>query len=157
MQERNIIGSATATAITPFVSFYSALTPYIMLAIVLIVVDCRFGVKAAQKRGEVIRPSRKWRRSLNKLVDYICLITLAGLFGKTYSELLDIPALSAVSLLIVYGIELASIFNNYFEYRGIPLRISFRNILKVWWKKISKDAETIIEEKDDKGGDIERN
>lgn len=156
MQERNVIGSATATALTPFVSFYSALTPYIMIAIVLIIVDCRFGVLSARKRGEVVRVSRKWRRSLNKLVDYICLITLAGLFGKTYSEILGIPALSALSLLVVYGIELASIFNNYFEYRGVPIRISFRNIFKVWWRKISKDAESIIEKEDDKSADIDR-
>ena len=157
MQERNIIGSATAAALTPFVDFYSALTPYIMLAIVLIIADSRFGVEAAQKRGEVIRSSRKWRRAINKLVDYICWISLAGVFGKTYSEVLGIPALSAVVLLIVYLIEITSCFNNYFEFKGLDIRLSFTRIFSMWFRKTTKDTESIIEEKDDKSGDIERN
>lgn len=57
MQDRNIIGAATSMALIPFIEFYQALTPYIILAIVLIIADSRFGVEAAQKRGEVIRLS----------------------------------------------------------------------------------------------------
>ena len=101
MQERNIIGSATTVALTPFIDFYQALVPYIILAIVLIIADSRFGIEAAQKRGEVIRQSRKWRRAINKLVDYICWISLAGVFSNAYSNILGIPALSGVVLLIV--------------------------------------------------------
>ena len=157
MQERNTIGSATAAALTPFVDFYSSLTPYIIFAIVLIIADSRFGVEAAQKRGEVIRSSRKWRRAINKLVDYICWISLAGVFGQAYSDVLGIPALSAVVLLIVYAIEITSCFNNYFEYKGVDVRISFSRIFKAWWKKAAKDTESIIEKQDDKGGDIDGN
>lgn len=156
MQERNIIGSATAAALTPFVDFYSALTPYIMLAIVLIIADSRFGVEAAMKRGEVIRSSRKWRRAINKLVDYICWISLAGVFGQTYSNVLGIPALSAAVLLIVYAIEITSCFNNYFEYKGVDVRISFSRIFKVWWKKTAKETESIIEKKNDESANIDR-
>ena len=83
MQDRNIIGAATSMALMPFIEFYQALTPYIILAIVLIIADSRFGVEAAQKRGEVIRQSRKWRRAINKLVDYICWISLASLILQT--------------------------------------------------------------------------
>lgn len=35
MQDRNIIGATTSMALMPFVEFYQALTPYIILAIVL--------------------------------------------------------------------------------------------------------------------------
>lgn len=145
MQERNIIGSATTVALTPFIDFYQALVPYIILAIVLIIADSRFGIEAAQKRGEVIRQSRKWRRAINKLVDYICWISLAGVFSNAYSNILGIPALSGVVLLIVYAIEITSCFNNYFEFKGIKMRLSFNALFSEWFKKVSKTDVDIVE------------
>lgn len=149
MQDRNIIGATTSIGLAPFIDFYQSLTPYIILAIVLIVADSRFGVEAAQKRGEVIRQSRKWRRAINKLVDYICWISLAGVFSNAYSEAFGIPALSGIVLLIVYAIEITSCFNNYFEYKGIKLRLSFSAIFDSWFKRVSKSSESIIEKNDD--------
>lgn len=119
MNNRNVIGGMTAALISPLVDFYTRLAPFLLLALVLIIADLRFGVRAARKRGEVIRPSRKFRRTINKLVDYICWITLAGMMGSTFGTRLGIPLLSVIVLCIVYGIELTSIFNNYFEYKGI--------------------------------------
>lgn len=134
-------------ALMPFIDFYQSLTPYIILAIVLIIADSRFGVEAAQKRGEVIRQSRKWRRAINKLVDYICWISLAGVFSNAYSSVLGIPMLSGIVLLVVYAIEIVSCFNNYFEFKGIELRLSFSSIFKYWFKKVSKSEVDIVEEK----------
>lgn len=145
MQERNVIGSVAAIAITPIVGFYQALTPYIILAIVLIIADSRFGVEAAQKRGEVIRQSRKWRRAINKLVDYICWISLAGVFSQAYSSVLGIPALSGIVLLIIYAIEIVSCFNNYFEFKGLAIRLSFSSIFSYWFRKIGKTDIEITE------------
>lgn len=119
-----------ASAIMPLLTFYENLMPYILLAIALIIVDSRFGVKASRKRGETIRPSRKWRRAINKLVDYVCWVTLAGVFGQAYGSVLDIPALAALMLLIVYSIELTSIFNNYFEYKGMRMKINVFKLLR---------------------------
>jgi hypothetical protein len=149
MQDRNIIGAATSMALMPFIDFYRSLTPFIILAIVLIIADSRFGVEAAQKRGEAIRQSRKWRRAINKLVDYICWISLAGVFSNTYSNILGIPMLSGIVLLIVYAIELVSCFNNYFEFKGIPIRLSMTTIFTHWFKKVSKSDVNIIEKKED--------
>lgn len=149
MQDRNIIGAATSMALMPFIDFYKSLTPFIILAIVLIIADSRFGVEAAQKRGETIRQSRKWRRAINKLVDYICWISLAGVFSNTYSNILGIPMLSGIVLLIVYAIELVSCFNNYFEFKGIPIRLSMTTIFTHWFKKVSKSEVDIIEKKED--------
>lgn len=129
MQERNVLGSFTAFAVTPFIEFIEALTPFLIIAILLIIADSRFGIQAAKKRGEQIRTSRKWRRAINKCVDYICWIMLAGIFGATYSEILGIPSLSAFMLLIIYGIEITSCINNYLEYKGVAFRLSFANIL----------------------------
>ena len=130
MQERNIINGVMASAIMPLLTFYENLMPYILLAIALIIVDSRFGIKASRKRGETIRPSRKWRRAINKLVDYVCWVTLAGVFGQAYGSVLDIPALAALMLLVVYGIELTSIFNNYFEYKGMHMKINVFKLLR---------------------------
>lgn len=149
MQDRNIIGAATSMALMPFIDFYKSLTPFIILAIVLIIADSRFGVEAAQKRGETIRQSRKWRRAINKLVDYICWICLAGVFSNTYSNILGIPMLSGIVLLIVYAIEFVSCFNNYFEFKGIPIRLSMTTIFTHWFKKVSKSDVNIIEKKED--------
>ena len=141
MQDRNIIGAATSMALMPFIEFYQALTPYIILAIVLIIADSRFGV--------VIRQSRKWRRAINKLVDYICWISMAGVFSNAYSNVLGIPALSAIVLLIVYAIEIVSCFNNYFEFKGINIRLSFSTIFSHWFKKVSKSDVDIVEKKEE--------
>ena len=141
MQERNIISGAMATVISPFVEFYQALLPFLILAVVLIVADTRFGVEASIKRGETFRPSRMMRRAINKLVDYICWITLAGVVGNAFGTVLGIPILSALILLVVYGIELTSCFNNYFEFKGINKKI---NIWKLFGKK---ELEGVFEDK----------
>lgn len=146
LQERNIINGATAAIVAPLLQFYNKLTPFLLLAIALIIVDCRFGIAAARKRGEKIRPSRKWRRSINKLVDYVCWVTLAGLFGNAYGEILGIPILSALFLLIVYGVEISSCFNNYFESKGIKKRI---NIFKLFNRpEVEKCIEDIPDKKE---------
>lgn len=137
MQERNIISGAMATFISPFVEFYQALSPFLVLALVLIAADTRFGVEASIKRGETFRPSRMMRRAINKLVDYICWITLAGVVGNAFGTILGIPILSALILMVIYGIELTSCFNNYFEFKGVNKRI---NIWKLFGKKDIAEA-----------------
>ena len=150
MHDRNIINGTSAVIFAPLVDFYQALWPFILVAIILIVADLRFGIEAAKKRGETIRTSRMWRRTINKLVDYICWITLAGAFGATFGDVLNIPILSAIIILIIYGIELSSCFNNYFEARGWKFRI---NIWKLFGQKRLEDAIEQINEKEIDDGD----
>ena len=152
MQDRNIINGTSAVIFAPLVDFYQALWPFILVAVVLIIADLRFGIEAAKKRGETIRTSRMWRRTINKLVDYICWITLAGAFGATFGDVLNIPILSAIIILIIYGIELSSCFNNYFEARGWKFRI---NIWKLFGnKKLEEAIESTDNDKDkDDGND----
>ena len=143
MSERNIAGSATAAVMAQLVSFYTSLAPFMILAVVLIIVDCRFGVRAARRRKELIRVSRMWRRSFNKLIDYFSWITVAGVFGSVFGEFLGLPVLSFGILLVVYGIELSSIFSNYFASRGINKKI---NVFKLLGK--SKLADIIEDTKE---------
>ena len=134
--------------VASLLDFYNALIPFILLAIVLIIVDSRFGIAAARKRGETIRPSRKWRRAINKLVDYVCWVTLAGLFGQTFGSILGIPILSGLFLLIVYGIEVTSCFNNYFEYKGIKKKV---NIFKLFNRPDFENCIKDVEDKKEEG------
>ena len=137
-QERSVINGATAMFVSPVVDFYQSMSPFLLLALVLIVADTR------------IRPSRKWRRAVNKLVDYICWVTLAGIMGRTFGEVLGIPLLSALTLLLVYGIELSSCFNNYFEYRGIKKRV---NVFKLFGRR---EVEGVLEDLPDKNKETEK-
>ena len=142
MQERNVLAGATATVISPLVDFYGKLLPFLLLAILLIAIDSRFGILASKKRGETIRTSRAIRRAINKFVDYICWITLAGMLGQTFGVVFHIPLLSMIVLLVVYTIELSSIFNNYFFYKGLKFKF---NGLKFISKMTKVNVEEIIE------------
>lgn len=147
MQDRNVIAGATAAVISPLVDFYSKLLPFLILAIALIIIDSRFGIQASRKRGEAIRASRAVRRAINKLVDYICWVTLAGMIGQTFGTAFHIPLLSIIVLCIVYSIELTSIFNNYFFYKGIKKKF---NGWKFFSKLTGNDAiESALEETND--------
>lgn len=147
MQDRNVIAGATAAVISPLINFYTKLLPFLMLAILLIAIDSRFGIQASKKRGEAIRTSRAIRRAINKLVDYICWVTLAGMIGQTFGTAFHIPLLSIIVLCIVYSIELTSIFNNYFFYKGIKKKF---NGWKFFSKLTGNDAiESALEETSD--------
>ena len=124
MQKRNVINGAMAVLLSPLVDFYTALAPFLIGALVLIIADTRFGVEASIKRGERFRTSRMMRRMINKFVDYICWITLAGVIGNAFGTTLGAPILSALILAVIYGIELTSCFNNYFEFKGINKQIN---------------------------------
>lgn len=128
--------------ISPTIDFYTALMPYLILAIVLIMFDLRWGLAAARVRKETIRASRAWRRTINKLVDYICWVTLAGLFGQAFGVILGVPVLAAIMMLVIYGIELNSCFANYFAARGMKWKV---NIFKFFTRKTE-----IIEPDEDK-------
>ncbi len=65
MNETNNLFSAAMAALGMVLAdFYGHLAPWLLLGMVLVFVDLRFGVLAARARKEEIRPSRAWRRTL---------------------------------------------------------------------------------------------
>lgn len=128
MQERNIIGGFTASVLSPFIEGWQQMLWFLILAIILILGDLRFGIAAAKKRGERIRPSRAVRRSINKLVDYICWLSIATVVGINFGTVFDIPLLSVIIMAIVCIIEMSSIIDNYLEYKGIKKKV---NLIKL--------------------------
>jgi hypothetical protein len=126
--------------------FYDSLTPWLLFGLALIIADLRFGIKKAAKRGEEIRGSTAWRRTINKMADYFCWVTLAGLCGRSVGVVLGIPVVSMALLLIIYGIEISSCLNNYFEYKGIKKRFNFFKLIG------RKEIDDALEDIPDKPG-----
>lgn len=120
-----LYSSVIAAAGAVLTEFYSHLAPWLLLGAVLVFVDLRFGVKAAIARGEEIRPSRAVRRTINKMVDYLCWVTLAEVCSMTFDVTFGVPVVTIAILLIIYGIELNSCVNNYLEYKGVKKRLNF--------------------------------
>lgn len=151
--ERNVIGGFTATVLTPMIDGWAKLIPYIIFAVVLILADLRFGLKAAKKRGEEIRRSRAWRRSLNKLVDYICWLSISWFFGLTFGKDFGVPIISYVVLAIIYYIEIQSILDNYLEYKGVKKKVNLWKLFLSLFKKAEVEVEGAIEEKEEENGE----
>ena len=146
MTERNVINDLFVVSLS---GFFDSLAPLKWLAfcgIILIIADLRFGVMASKKRGEVIRTSRAVRRSINKLIDYTCWVLLACALEHTFAVPFHIPLLPTLVMLVVYGVELNSIFANYFEYKDINIQVNIWGFIK---KKVGYLFE-IKEGKDDK-------
>ena len=119
--------------------FYGHLAPWLLFGMGLVLVDLRFGLLAAKARKEEIRPSRAWRRTLNKMVDYLCWVTLAEMCSRTFGITLGAPIVSMAMLFIIYGIELNSCVNNYLEYKGINKRWNFFKLVNK--EKLLEDVE----------------
>ena len=143
-QERNVVNGAMAVAFSDFMNYLEPIKWLVLCGVILVICDLRFGVMASKVRGEKIRKSRAVRRTINKLVDYTCWVLLAVGIEFAFGISLHIPLIPVFIMLVIYGVELNSIFANYFEYRGINMKV---DIFK-WFKKKVDIIE--IEEKDKK-------
>ncbi|MFI3286335.1 MAG: hypothetical protein R3Y08_06750 [Rikenellaceae bacterium] len=123
IKERNVVSGITATFLSGFYEFMEPLRLLFLLGAVLIVVDLRFGIRASRVRGENIRVSRAIRRTINKAVDYICWVLLAGSLGVTFGDSVGVNILPILVMLVIYGVEINSCFSNYFESKRSRLRV----------------------------------
>lgn len=103
----------------------------ILLAIILILSDLWFGISASRVQGIVIRKSMAGRRTLNKLVDYICYILLGAVIGKAIGEPygVDPIGVSITTMILCYCFEIDSIYGHICEIHGIKKRYSIWRIL----------------------------
>lgn len=138
----SIFSSTVLIFLSDIASDIIGLRWFIFTAFVLLVCDLRFGVEAAKIRGEVVRFSRAMRRTLNKFVDYLCWLFIAGSIGRAFGDPFELHLLTAGVLVLIYGIELNSCFSNYFEARGIRKRV---NVFK-WVARHFKIFDGLIED-----------
>lgn len=146
MQDRNITGGMMAVTLAPIMEQFYSLRYFFLLLPVLIIVDLVFGVKAARVRNERIKRSRAVKRTINKFVDYVCWLLLAGSLGLVFGEPFNIPILPVIVMAIVVSIELESCVVNYFEYKGKKIKFNWR---KLFGKKTEEILDGIIEEEQD--------
>lgn len=148
MQNRNVISGTMASVLTPLADGFGSMTVWLLVAFVLIMVDLRFGIAAAKVRGEKIRKSRAVRRTVNKMVDYLCWISIAWVLGDTFGKQLHIPLLAVIVMAVVCLIELSSIFDNYFEAHGIHKKFNVFKFFSALFKL--PDLSESMEEKEEK-------
>ena len=129
MNDNNLFSSIFAVLGASITSFYAHLAPWLLLGMILVIADLRFGIMAAKKRGEKIRFSRAIRRTINKMVDYLCWVTLAEVCSMTFEITIGVPVISMGMLFIIYGIEINSCVNNYLEYKGIKKKFNFYKLV----------------------------
>lgn len=148
MTQRNILSAVSAAVLTPLVEGSEGIVIWIIVAFALILGDLRFGIMASMKRGEKIRGSRAVRRTINKMVDYICWVSIAWVLGASFGKIFGIPLLAAIIMVIVCTVELSSIFDNYFEYKGLKKRFNtWKFFSKIF--KIPEIEESIEDKKED--------
>lgn len=139
----------TGAAIAFFTETIRDMVPYLFAALVLIIVDLYFGIKAAGRRSERIRPSRAVRRTVGKCFEYLCWVTVSA----TLSVAFDIQAIEWVILGVVMGNEVISITSNWFEVHGKTIK--GLNIWKIVGDKANIDlSDVTVEdiEKEEKDG-----
>jgi len=134
-------GSVATTAVVFLQQAVLNMIPYLFIAAVLILVDLYFGVKAARKRGEKVRASRAFRRTMGKTMEYICWVILASSLSVAFGT----NIIEWVVLGVVMGNELLSVLTNFFELHGY--KIKGLNIFKIVGDKAGIDTSDVTIEK----------
>lgn len=136
-------GSVATTAVIFLQEAILQMIPFFFIALVLILVDLYFGIKAARKRKEQIRASRALRRTVGKTFEYVCWVIVASSLSVAF----ETRVIEWVVLGIVMGNELLSVLTNYFEIHGY--KISGLNIFKIVGEKAGIDTSEVVVEKVD--------
>ena len=128
----------------------------LVLCIVLIIADLKFGLENAHAHKEVIRASRALRRTVNKFIDYLCWLMFSAVFAEAFAVPLGIDkqVVTVCVMLLACFNEIDSIMQNYHAARGIE-GISLVRFVVNLVKRKNKDVgealeETIKDNEDDK-------
>lgn len=115
------------------------MTPFLIVALLLIIVDLVFGIAAARKRNETVRFSRALRRTVNKLVEYACWVILAASLAVAF----DYKPLNWILLAVVIGNEMISILTNWLFVHGKKVTGLQDFFLALLGKKLDADTSGI--------------
>ena len=131
----------------------------ITLAIVLILADLWFGIRAAKFRGEAVRRSRAGRRTFNKIVDYLCYIFIGVAIGKAIAEPYGVDSyITAITAMVLcYCFEIDSIYGHILELHSVKVKVSIWKLLAYILTLRFKQFASVIEDisnqyKDNKDG-----
>lgn len=119
----------------------------VLLSISLIIADFWYGMSEARMKKEVVRLSKAWRRTANKVVDYICLVLVAGILGVAIGEPLGVGhvQVAAVVMLLCIVFELNSIYGHICALNGVKPRMDIWRLLAGLLKAKSQAVGEAIE------------
>ena len=131
----------------------------ILLAFVLILSDFWFGISVSRMQGIEVRKSRAGRRTLNKVIDYLCYVLLGAVIGKAIGDPYGLnPITVSITIMILcYCFEIDSIYNHICELHGVKKRHSIWTIL---WKFITfkfKDVGDAFQDMKNQSKDFKNN
>ena len=131
----------------------------ILLAFVLILSDFWFGISVSRMQGIEVRKSRAGRKTLNKVIDYLCYVLLGAVIGKAIGDPYGLnPIMVSITIMILcYCFEIDSIYNHICELHGVKKRYSIWTIL---WKFITfkfKDVGEAFQDMKNQSKDFKNN
>lgn len=136
--ESALLQGGTSVVMTAFLAEVIAdMLPFLVVAVIVILVDLIFGIRAAQHRKEEVRYSRAFRRTVSKTFEYVCWVTLSSSLAVAFK----FPALEWIILGAVILNEVVSIASNWCEMHGI--RIKGLNIPKLIGEKVGLDLSEV--------------
>ena len=124
----------------------------IALSFALIIADFWLGISESKLIGKEIRKSKAWRRTLNKVVDYMCYLMVAGLLGKAIGEPMGLDALKVASvvMLLTCAWELDSIYGHICVLNGAEKDFSIRKFIIGIFKRKSEAIHEAVDEAQEK-------
>lgn len=110
-----------STAVIFFRDAVTAMIPWLILSVPLIVLDLDYGIKAARHRGDKIRFSKAFRKTFGKAVEYVAWCCLAATAARAFeAKWLEWLVMGAVNMN-----EMASIIGNYAETKDVTISWSY--------------------------------
>lgn len=142
--ESALLQGGTSVVMTAFLyEVIADMLPFLIVAVIVILVDLIFGIRAAQHRKEEVRYSRAFRRTVSKMFEYVCWVTLSSSLAVAFK----FPALEWIILGAVILNEIVSIASNWCEVHGI--RIKGLNLPKIIGEKVGVDLSDVEITKDE--------
>ena len=142
--ESTLLQGGTSVVMTAFLyEVIADMLPFLIVAVIVILVDLIFGIRAAQYRKEEVRYSRAFRRTVSKIFEYVCWVTLSSSLAVAFK----FPALEWIILGAVILNEIVSIASNWCVVHGI--HIKGLNIPKLIGEKVGVDLSDVEITKDD--------
>lgn len=122
----------------------------LVLPIIMVSVDCWFGICESKKRKEEVRFSGAGWKTLRKLLDYYTLLSLGFVVGHILPSYVGVTVSEACfySVMIPSFFDLCSIIGHIFKLRGINIspRRFLVNLLVGFVKTKNEDMGNVLEE-----------
>lgn len=118
------------------VTFFSQIladwATWYLISLSFVLGDLVMGIHAARYRGERIRFSKAGRRTIAKMIEYLCLTLITIIVAN----ICDVEWVKPAVFYLIFAFEGSSILSNFFAARGYDLQLNLFSILgKIFSKR----------------------